>query len=84
MLVLRLPFLVELEFGNVGFLKRRDGTGRDGTGRDGVPGEKPLGAKGTAYNKLSPLLASTPGFDPGPPWLEASSLTTTPPLLLFE
>ena len=33
MLVLRLPFLVELEFGNVGFLKRRDGTGRDGTGR---------------------------------------------------
>ena len=31
MLVLRLPFLVELEFGNVGFLKRRDGTGRDGT-----------------------------------------------------
>ena len=79
MLVLRLPFLVELEFGNVGFLKRRDGTGRDG-----VPGEKPLGAKGTAYNKLSPLLASSPGFDPGPPWLEASSLTTAPPLLLFE
>ena len=79
MLVLRLPFLVELEFGNVGFLKRRDGTGRDG-----VPGEKPLGAKGTSYNKLSPLLASTPGFDPGPPWLEASSLTTAPPLLLFE
>ena len=79
MLVLRLPFLVELEFGNVGFLKRRDETGRDG-----VIGEKPLGAKGTAYNKLSPLLASSPGFDPGPPWLEASSLTTAPPLLLFE
>ena len=74
MLVLRLPFLVELEFGNVGFLNRRDG----------VPGEKPLGVKGTGYNKLSPLLASTPGFDPGPPWLEASSLATAPPLLLFE
>ena len=59
-------------------------TGRDGTGRDGVPGEKPLGVKGTAYNKLSPLLASTPGFDSGPPWLEASSLTTAPSLLLFE
>ena len=79
MLVLRLPFLVELEFGNVGFLKRRDGTGQDG-----VPGEKPLGAKGRAYNKLGPLLASTLGFDPGPHWLEASSLTTAPPLLLFE
>lgn len=75
MLVLRLPSLVELELGNVGF-------GRDG--ETGVPGEKPLGAKGRANNKLSPFLASTPGFDPGPHLLEASSLTTAPPLLLFE
>ena len=28
-------------------------------------------------------MASTPGFEPGPHWWEASALTTTPPLLPY-
>ena len=32
-------------------------------------------------NKLNPHMASTLGFEPGPHWLEASALTTAPPLL---
>ena len=32
-------------------------------------------------NKLNPHVASTPGFEPGPHWWEASALTTAPPLL---
>ena len=35
-MILRLSFLVELEFGNIGFR---------GEGKTGVPGEKPVGAK---------------------------------------
>ena len=38
-------FLVELEFGNVGFW---------GEGKTGVPGEKPLGAKEGTNNKQTP------------------------------
>ena len=38
-------FLVELEFGNVGFW---------GEGKTGVPGEKPLGAKEGTKNKQTP------------------------------
>ena len=45
------------------------------------PGEKPLGAKERTNNKLNPQMASTPGFEPGPHWWEASALTTAPPLL---
>ena len=41
-------FLVELEFGNVGFW---------GEGKTGVPGEKPLGARERTNNKR-PLMAS--------------------------
>ena len=48
-------FLVELEFGSVGFW---------GEGKTGVPGEKPLGAS----NKLNPHMASTQGFEPAPHW----------------
>ena len=65
-------FLVELEFGNVGF---------SGEGKTGVPGEKPLGARERTNNKLNPHMASTPGFEPGPHWWEASALMTAPPLL---
>ena len=43
-------FLVELEFGNVGFL---------GEAKTGVPGEKPLGAKERTTNKLNPHMVST-------------------------
>ena len=50
-------FLVELEFGHVGFW---------GEGKTGVPGEKPLGAKEKTNNKLKPHMASTPGFESGP------------------
>ena len=63
-------FLVELEFGNVGFWEE---------GRTGVPGEKPLGAKERTNNKLNPHMASMPGFEPRPHWWEASTLTTAPP-----
>ena len=65
-------FLVELEFGNVGFW---------GEGKTGVPGEKPLGARERTNNKLNPHMVSTPGFEPGPHWWEASVHTTAPPLL---
>ena len=50
-------FLVELEFGNVGFW---------GEGKTGVPGEKPLGAKERTNNKLNPHIPLTPGYEPGP------------------
>ena len=49
-------------------------------GKTGVPGEKPLGAKERTNNKLNPHMASTPGFEPGPHWWEASALTTAPSL----
>ena len=65
-------FLVELEFGNADFW---------GEGKTRVPGEKPLGARERTNNKLNPHMASTPGFEPGPQWWEASALTTAPPLL---
>ena len=32
-------------------------------------------------NKLNQHMASTPGFEPGPHWWEASALTTAPPFL---
>ena len=65
-------FLVELEFGNIGFW---------GEGKTGVPGEKPLGARQRTNNKLNAHVASDPGIEPGPHWWEGSALTTTPPLL---
>ena len=65
-------FQIELEFGSVGFC---------GEGKTRVPGEKPLGARERTNNKLNPHMASTPGFEPGPYWWEASALTTAPPLL---
>ena len=49
-------------------------------GKTGVPGENPLGAKERTNNKLNPHMASTPGFEPGPHWWEASALTTAPHL----
>ena len=65
-------FQIELEFESVGFW---------GKEKTGVPGEKPLGAWERTNNKLNPHMASTPGFEPGPHWWEASALTTAPPLL---
>ena len=67
-------FLVELEFGNVGFW---------GEGKTGLSGGKPFGVKERTNNKLNPRMASTPGFQPGPDWWEASALTTAPPMLLL-
>ena len=65
-------FLVKLEFGSVGFW---------GEGKTGVPEEKPLWARERTNNKLNPHMVSTPGFEPGPHWWEASVHTTAPPLL---
>ena len=42
--------------------------------------EKNLSEQGRE-NKLNPHMVSTPGFEPGPHWWEASALTTAPPLL---
>ena len=47
-------------------------------------GEKRLGARERTNNKFNPLMASTPGFEPGPHWWEPSALTTVPPLLLIS
>ena len=44
-------------------------------------GEKPLRARERTNNKLNPHTASTLGFESGPHWWEASTLTTAPPLL---
>ena len=65
-------FQIELEFESVGF---------KGEGKTEVPGEKPLGERERTNNKLNLHMASTPGFEPGPHWWEASALTTAPPLL---
>ena len=53
--------------------------GGGGGGETGVPGEKPLGTKDRTNNKLNPM-ASSPGFEPGQHWWEASALTTAPSL----
>ena len=50
-------------------------------GKTGVPGEKLLGERQRTNHKLNSHTASTPGFEPGPHWWEASALTTAPPLL---
>ena len=52
-----------------------------GEGKTGVPGEKPFGARERTSNKINPHMASTPGFEPGLHWWEASAFTTVPPLL---
>ena len=65
-------FQIELELESVGF---------QGEEKTGVPGEKPLGARERTNNKLNPHMASTPRFEPGPHWWEASTLTTAPSLL---
>ena len=52
-----------------------------GAKKTGVPGEKPLGSRERTNNKLTPHMAATPGFEPGPHWWEASGLTTAPPFL---
>ena len=43
--------------------------------------EKNLLEQGREQKKLNPHMVSTPGFEPGPHWWEASALTNAPPLL---
>ena len=45
-------------------------------GKAEYPEKKPFEAKERTNNKLNPHMASTPGFQPGPHWREASALTT--------
>ena len=49
-------------------------------GKTEIHGEKPLGARTRTNNKLNPhtCMGSTPGFEPGPYWWEASALNTAP------
>ena len=49
-------------------------------GKPEYPEKKLLGAKERTNNKLNPHMASTPGFEPRPHCLEASTLTTAPSL----
>ena len=49
-MVLRPPFLIKLEFGNVAFC---------GVGKTGVPGEKPLRAREKTKDKFNPHMSST-------------------------
>ena len=68
-MVLRLPFLVELEFGNVGLWRE---------GNTEVLGEKPLEAKERANNKLNPHMTSMRGFKPVPHSWQGTAYTTSP------
>ena len=63
--------MVELEFEMLVFEER---------GKPEYP-EKTFVARERTNNKLNPNMASTPGFEPGPHWWEASALTAAPPLL---
>ena len=49
-------------------------------GKPEYPEKNPLGATERTNNKLNPHMASTPEFEPGPNWWEASTLTTAPSL----
>ena len=49
-----------------------------------VLGEKPLGARERTNIKLNPHVATKSGFEPGPHWWEASTLTTALPLLWWR
>ena len=68
-----LEFPTELEFRNVGFLRREENRRTR---------RKTLGAKARTKNKLNPRITPGPGIEPGTHWWEASALTTAPPLLL--
>ena len=61
---------IELQFRDVGFW---------GEGKTREPGEKSFRAKERFNNKINPHLASTPEFEPGPNWWEASA-PSLPPL----
>ena len=69
-MVLRLPFLAELEFEHASFW---------GEGKTGVPG-KDLSQQ-RREPATNPHMASTPAFEPRTHLKEASALTNAPPLL---
>ena len=69
-MVLRLPFLVELEFGKV-YL----GPGSLKGGGNRNTGQKPLGARERTNNKLKPHMTSTPAVE-----LRVTSLAGSFPL----
>ena len=50
-------------------------------GKPEYPKKKPLGARRKPTTKRNPHTASTPGFEDGQYWWEASALTTAPFLL---
>ena len=71
------PFLIECEFGSVGFWEE---------GKTGVPGGKPLGARERTNNKLNPHTTSSRDMNPGHiggvrGGGGVSGLTTTPHVL---
>ena len=56
----------------LGFEERGGGEG----GGTGVHGEKPIGERERTNNNISVRMMSTPGFEFGPLWWEASAVTT--------
>ena len=56
-------FQVELEFGNVGFLRREENWSTR---------RKTLGAGTRTNNNLNPHMTLSPGIEPGPHWWEAN------------
>ena len=46
--------------------------------------EKNPQSKARTNNKLNPHMTPGPGLEPGSHWLEASALTTAPPLLPIQ
>ena len=67
-----LEFHVELEFRNVSFWGGR---------KTGEPGEKPSEQGRELTTNSTHIWRRSPGIEPGPPWWEASALTTAPSLL---
>ena len=72
-----LPFLVELDFRNVGFIW--------GEGKTEVPGENLLEQRRepATHSTHIQCMASMLGFEPGLHWWEVRALTTAPPLFML-
>ena len=68
-------FQIELEFRNVGFLRR---------GENQSTQRKTSRSKDKNDNKLKPHLTPSPGIEPVPHWWDASALATVPSLLPHE
>ena len=65
-------FLIELEFGNVGFW----GEGKPEYPKENLSEQRREPTTNSTHTSMAP----TPGFEPGPHWWKASAVTTVPSL----